>query len=167
MTALDFKGNYSARKMMISDYAKGEIAKWMLFRGHSFLKSAILLKQSGGSKDVELYNICQGLEVVLKSFLLFIDYDKYKPLLPKQKVFGHNLISLTNEVITVYNVKPLTPGELEELETLNKYYINHYLRYAGVHDIFFPSTNIEYGFVCMRILAAIKLAEKKLSVIQI
>ena len=147
--------------MEISNHAKEEVAKWMLFRGHSFLKSAILLKRSGGSRDVELYNICQGLEVVLKSFLLFIDYDKYKPLLPKQKVFGHNLISLTNEVISEYKVKPLTSGELEELEILNKYYINHYLRYAGVHDIFFPSTNIEYGFVCMKIMAAIKLAEKK------
>lgn len=134
----------------------------MLHRGHSFLKSAILLKRAGGSKDVELYNICQGAEVLLKSFLLFRNYDKYKPLLPKKKEFGHDLVRLVDAVISEYQFKPLSKPELEELETLNKYYINHYLRYAGVHDIFYPSTDVGYGLVGRKLLAGVELANRTL-----
>ena len=134
----------------------------MLHRGHSFLKSAILLKRVGGSKDVELYNICQGIEVVLKSFLLFSNYDKYKPLLPKRNHFSHDLIKLTSEVLTEYQVNDLSQAQADELERLNHYYTNHYLRYSGAHDIFFPSTDIDYALAGKKLLAAIKLADRKL-----
>jgi hypothetical protein len=148
--------------MKPTKFTKHEIAKWMLYRGHSFLKSAILLKRAGGSKDVELYNICQGIEVVLKSFLLFKNYDKYKPLLPKKNHFGHDLIKLTNEVLSEYRVNALSQAQDDELEKLNHYYTNHYLRYAGAHDIFFPSEDISYGLVGKKLFTAIKLAERKL-----
>lgn len=153
--------------MRMTNFTKIQISKWMLFRGHSFLKSAILLKRAGGSREVELYNICQGAEVLLKSFLLFKDYDKYKPLLPKKKYFGHDLVKLANAVISVYPIKPLSNSESEELETLNNYYINHYLRYAGVHDIFFSSENVEYGLTARKLLAGIKLADRVLCKSQI
>ncbi len=146
--------------MEMTQYAKNEVSKWMLYRGHSFLKSAILLKQYGGSHDVELYNICQGTEVVLKSFLLFKDYDKYKPLLPKKKKFGHNLINLANAAISEYGFKELSIYESDELEILNKYYTSHYLRYAGAHDIFFPATNVEYGLIVRKLMACIRLASR-------
>ena len=149
-------------KMEATNFTKHEIAKLMLHRGHSFLKSAILLKRGGGSRDVELYNICQGIEVVLKSFLLFKNYDKYKPLLPKKKHFGHDLIKLTIEVLSEYQANALSQTHADELEKLNHYYTNHYLRYAGVHDIFFPSTDINYDLLGKKLLAAIKLADRKL-----
>ncbi len=146
--------------MAMTQYAKNEISKWMLYRGHSFVKSAILLKRSGGSHDVELYNICQGTEVVLKSFLLFKDYDKYKPLLPKPKKFGHNLIKLANAAISEYKLKELSIDEADELKLLNEYYTKHYLRYAGKHDIFFPATNVEYKLTVRKLMACIKLANR-------
>ena len=151
------------RTMGLTDYSKTAIARWMLVRGDSFLKSAILLKRHEGSIDAVLYNICLGVELVLKSFLLFKDYDKYKPLLPRKGEFGHNLVKLTNEVICAYKIKPITSDLRDELETLNNYYINHYLRYAGIHDIIFSSSAVEYHLVCMKILAAIKLADRKLN----
>lgn len=141
-------------------YAKSEISKWMLYRGHSFLKSAILLKQSGGSHDVELYNVCQGTEVVLKGLLLLKVYDKYKPLLPKRKIFGHNLVKLANAAIFEYGVKELSTDETNELELLNIYYNNHFLRYAGAHDIFFPATSVEYGLTIRKLMACIKIASR-------
>jgi len=144
--------------LQMTQYSKNEIAKWMLYRGQSFLKSAILLKQSGGSHDVELYNICQGIEVVLKSFLLFKDYDKYKPLLPNRARFGHNLVKLTDAAIFEYGIKSLSSDETTELELLNEYYINHYLRYSGAHDLLFPSTNVKYGRIVRKLMAYIKLA---------
>ena len=149
-------------KTQITQYGKNEISKWMLHRGHSFLKSAILLKRAGGSHEVELYNICQGAEVVLKSFLLFKDYDKYKPILPKQKKFGHNLVNLANTAISEYGMKALSSHEADELELLNRYYTNHYLRYAGVHDILFSATNVEYGSTVRKLIACIKLATRNI-----
>jgi len=146
----------------MTNFTKHKVSTWMLHRGHSFFKSAVLLKRVGGNKDVELYNICQGIEVVLKSFLLFRNYDKYKPLLPKRREFGHDLIKLANEVLSEYQVKALSQAQTDELKRLNHYYTNHYLRYAGVHDIFFPSTDVGYGLVGKKLLASIKLADKKL-----
>jgi hypothetical protein len=155
--------DYGKDAMPLTNYSKEQIAKWMLHRGHSFLVSAILIKRAGGSHDVELYNICQGAEVVLKSFLLFNNYDKYQPLLPKTKHFGHDLVKLSQAVIKDYGVKPLSTEETQELERLNKYYTNHYLRYAGAHDIFFPATDIEYGLTARKLLASIKLITRKLN----
>ena len=149
--------------MGLTKYAKDEIGKLMLHRGHSFLKSAVLLKRSGGSKDVELYNICQGVEVILKSFLLLKNYDMYKPLLPKKNILGHDLVKLVDAVVSEYKIKALSKEELQELEILNNYYTNHYLRYSGVHDIFFPSTKIGYGLVARKIVAGIKLADKEIA----
>ncbi len=149
--------------MRLTAHAKKEIAKWMLVRGHSFLKSAILLKKSGGSFDVVLYNICQGIEVTLKAFLLFKDYDHYYPLLPKKKHFGHDLEKLANEVISSNSLKPLSAEESHEILTLNKYYTNQFLRYSGIHDIFYPSHNVEFGAIVKRLIVAIRYAEKNLT----
>ena len=147
--------------MKPSKFTKNEISEHMLIRGHSFIKSAILLYEAGGSKDVELYNICQGIEISLKSFLLFKDYNRYKPLLPKKKYFGHDLIKLFNEVKREYKLNELSSPVASELETLNTYYVNHYLRYSGIHDIFFPSTDVEYTLVIKKLFAGIKLADRQ------
>jgi len=150
--------------MQPSNYTKEIVAKLMLSRGHSFLVSAILLNRHGGSHEVELYNICQGIEVTLKGFLLLKNYNKYKPLLPKLKYFGHDLVKLSDAATQEYGLKPLASESKKELDELNIYYTNHYLRYSGAHDLLFPSTDLEYGAVVKRLFAAIKLTNRKLGV---
>ncbi len=147
--------------MSLTDYAKRAIASWMLERGHSFLKSAILLKRAEGSKDVELYNVCQGIEVTLKGLLLLSEYDKFNPLL--KRTYGHRLVKLGNAVISEYGIKPLSEKESEELVKLDNYYRRNYLRYAGIHDIFLPSGKLEYNHLLKKLVAAYRMIDRELN----
>jgi hypothetical protein len=63
---------------MLSNAGKQEIAKSMFHKGCAFLGAYVLLRQNDKSEPTEyvaLQNLCQSVEVILKSLLLFKDYD--------------------------------------------------------------------------------------------
>lgn len=80
------------------------VAASMFAKDKAFLSAAILLRQKGGYEFVVLHLLCQGIEVTLKGFLLFVDYDKYKP---KLRRFGHKLLSVSVEAVKAAGLLPL------------------------------------------------------------
>jgi hypothetical protein len=81
----------SATGGRLTSYPKRIVARSWYTRGKSFLGAAVLLQQHGGHGDVVLHLLCQGIEILLKSLLLFIDYDAHKP---KLKKYRHDLAPL-------------------------------------------------------------------------
>ena len=130
-------------------------------KGKNFLGAAMLLRKAGGYEYIVLYLLCQGIEITLKSFLLFHDYDKYWPLLKKR--FGHDLEKLTIEILKLFGLNPLKPLLSEELHNLNELYHNHYLRYGSFYDVLVDPSTISSERVLRRTAAALRLAERYLS----
>jgi hypothetical protein len=129
----------------------------MYEKGRSFIGAAILLRQRGGYEYVVLHLLCQGIEIVLKSFLLFHSYDTYKPLLRK---LSHDLEKIADTVLTAFKLKPLPASVRTELRTLNSLYAKHLLRYGSFYDVLVDASTIPAERVSRRILAAIRLAQR-------
>jgi len=145
--------------MKLTAHGKRMIVESMYSKGHSFLGAAALLRKNAGHEYVTLHLLCQGIEIVLKSFLLAIDYDKFMPKLRTK--FHHNLVDTTNAVITEFNLRPLKPSLKEELKCLSALYSKHRLRYASSYDIMVDPHSIASGLVFRRIVAAMRLARRK------
>jgi hypothetical protein len=146
----------------LTTYAKKQIAKAMLHRGNNFVGAAVLLEQKGGYHYVVLHLICQGLEIMLKAFLLLRNYDKYLPLLPNRQ-FGHDLVALAVEASSVFGLNPLRRSLLVELKGLSGLYKTHFLRYADFRDVLFYPNEIPYTRVTFRMLACQRLVGRELS----
>ena len=78
------------------------VCRSMYAKGVGFLGAAVLLQRQGGCQWVVLHLLCQGTELVLKSFLLFADFDKYKVRLKKH--FGHDLEKLARRALAQYGL---------------------------------------------------------------
>jgi len=135
------------------------VAQSMYGKGTSFIGASILLRERGGYEYVALHLLCQGIEIVLKSFLLFHSYDTYKPLL---RQLSHDLEKIADTVLTAFKLKPLPASVRTELRTLNSLYGKHLLRYGSFYDVLVDPSTIPSERVCKRILAAIRLVQRRI-----
>ena len=131
------------------------IADAMFEKGASFTGAALLLREKGGYEHVVLHLICQGLENVMKSILLHEDYDKHKKKI-KEKI-GHNLVKAVNAVIKVKGSKGISNELRAQLENINHFYKNHFLRYGGMSDIFIQPQKGDSELVLQKLLQVIKV----------
>jgi hypothetical protein len=137
---------------------KSTIAASMYSKGMAFIGAAILLRQQGGYQWVVLHLLCQGIEIVMKSFLLIRDYDKFKPRLKK---LGHNLEKIVKVTLKEFKLNPLPPAVATELKALNSLYATHLLRYGSGYDILVDPKTIAVDRVWRRLHATIRLARRK------
>jgi hypothetical protein len=142
----------------LTKHGKLLVAQSMHEKGKGFIGAAILLRQRGGYEYVVLHLLCQGVEIVLKSFLLFQSYDSYNPVL---KNLRHDLVKIADRVLDAFKLKPLTPAVRRELTALNSLYAKHLLRYGSFYDVLVDPSTIPSKLVFRRISAAIRLAERR------
>lgn len=154
------KVQLSTRPGTLTTAGKRRVAEAMYAKGKNFLGAAILLRKAGGYEYTVLHLLCQGIEITLKSFLLFCDHDRYWPLL--KRPFGHDLETLAGEVLDLFGLNPLRPPLSEELHDLAQLYESHNLRYASLLDVFIDPRMISSERVFQRIAAAVRLAERHL-----
>ena len=142
-------------------HGKRLVAQSMYAKGTSFLRAAILLDRQGPYDSVVLQLLCQGLEIVLKAFLLFRNYDSYASQL--QKPIGHNLEKATSTAIREFGLRPLRPSATAELRNLNRLYSRHLLRNGTPRDIILDASTIPRRRVFRKAAAALRLADRHLS----
>ena len=82
---------------------KRMVTKAMYLRGKQFFLAAYLLYEKIGKEYAFLHLLCQGLEITLKSALLYKDYDKNKIQLSKP--LGHNLDKILKLYLLEYGIK--------------------------------------------------------------
>jgi hypothetical protein len=144
----------------LSTAGKREIAKSMFGKGCAFLGAYILLRQADQSEPTEyvaLQNLCQSVEVVLKSLFLFKNYDAFRPQFGKRNGFGHDLIKLANAVIHEYSRHSLSIKSAKQLQQLSEFYANHRLRYGNGLDLFRAPQSIERKRVVRLLAHVIKI----------
>lgn len=149
-------------KLKPTTHAKSQIAKNFYLKGKNFIIAAILLRQYRGNEYIVLHLLCQGIEIVLKALLLLKNFDAYNPRMKRNKKncgFGHDLESLSTEVLSQFGLKPLRPALATELNKLNILYSNHLLRYYSPYDVLVDPSTIQSDLVLMRIRAAIRLTD--------
>lgn len=137
---------------------KRVIAASMYEKGKGFIGAALLLRRSGAFQYVVLHLLCQGIELILKALLLFLDYEKYKPQLLR---IGHDLIHAVSKLSFAVGAPALKSGISAELATLNSLYKSHLLRYGTGRDIFLDPACIPYSLVLRRTAAMIRLIERR------
>jgi hypothetical protein len=155
----------SSRNTSLSNVGKREIAKSMFGKGCAFLGAYILLRQKDKSEPTEyvaLQNLCQSVEVVLKSLLLLKDYDAFQPQFGNKNGFGHDLMKLANAVNREYSRHSLSKKSATQLELLNKFYSSHRLRYGNGLDLFIAPETIERKRVVRLLAHVIKIALSRL-----
>lgn len=143
----------------MSPYAKRLVAASMYNKGKHFIAAAILLRQKGGYEYVVLHLLCQGIEITLKSFLLFLDYDKFQP---KLRRYGHDLIKVASDVLLALKLHPLKKPLEVEFNSLSALYSDQRLRYGTGYDIFVDPNSIKSDLVMRRVAATLRLAERTL-----
>ena len=148
----------SAGPGKLTPYALKMLALDMLSRGKAFMFASVLLEKHRGSEFVVLHNLCQGIEVYLKGLLQLKDYRKYDK--KKLKKLGHDLIILTEEVRNAYSIKNFTPAFIKELNEVNFFYKNHFLRYSHPSAIFIRPSTLPINLIVRKMLAVIKMTER-------
>ena len=118
----------------------------MFGKGCAFSASYVLLLKADRSEFTEyvaLHNLCQGIEIVLKSCLLFRDFDRFKPHFGKRGGYDHDLVKLTDDTLNVFSLHKISDKSFKELKQLNEFYRNHHLRYGSGIDLFIAPNSIE------------------------
>ncbi|PIT03047.1 hypothetical protein TSA1_21530 [Bradyrhizobium nitroreducens] len=144
----------------LTDHGRKLIASALYSKGRSFVGASILLRKNGGDEYVVLHLLCQGLEIILKALLLFLDYKKYDKL---QRKLGHDLNKVICAAIEGYHLHPLRPALDAEVKALSNLYSKHFLRYAGLQDIFIAPNSIEGERTLRRLAAVLRLANRALA----
>jgi hypothetical protein len=111
----------------LTPHGKRYVAGTLFEKGKSFLRASARLQQEDGYRFVVLHLLCQGMEIILKSFLLYSNYDKY---IGQLKKIGHDLEKLAEICSKEYKVKIGRQEMIEELAGLNALYQDHILRYG-------------------------------------
>ncbi len=142
----------------LSKHGREYVASSMYAKGKAFIASALLLKRNGGSQFVVLHLFCQGVEILLKSLLLLIDYGKFNL---KLKSLGHDLVKVTDALIAELKLNKLKQEVAGELKALSDLYSNHLLRYGSGFDIFVQPNTIPYRRVLRKVCAVVKMVERK------
>lgn len=140
-------------------HGKQAIAKSMLHKGFAFFGSYILLRQNNQSEPTEyvaLHNLCQAIELILKSLLLIKDYDLFQP---KLKKIGHNLPDLAKIVTKEYSRRKLSLKTMSQLTQLNELYRNNRLRYGNGLDLLIAPHSIERKRIVRLLAHVVKRAE--------
>jgi hypothetical protein len=150
---------------ILTPHAKRMIATSTYTKGKAFIAAAMLLVSRAEKNEafgyVVLHLLCQGTELILKGIMLLTDYDKYHPERLRDKV-RHNLATAAQWAISATGAKPLRPAMQAELETLNRLYQNHLLRYGSVFDILVTPSSITSTRVLRRMAAVIRLTDRVL-----
>ena len=141
----------------LTSHGKRLVAESMYAKGKAFLGAAILLRRQNGYEYVVLHLLCQGIEISLKGLLLIADYNKYKPQLKK---LGHNLIKTAETASKIAGIKPLRPAVQAELESLNKLYSAHLLRYGSGYDLLIHPATISSKLILHRMAAVLRMVER-------
>lgn len=131
----------------------------MFRKGCAFFAAYILLlrqDQSEPTEYVALHNLCQAVELISKSLLLFKDYDQFQPTLKNK--FGHDLLKLVEVVSKEYSFRGLSTKSTEELRDLNNFYGSHRLRYGTGLDLFIAPQSIRRSRVVRLLARVVKLA---------
>ncbi len=68
----------------LARHGKTLVAYSMFQKGKEFYVAAETLRLKQDKTSVYLYLLCQSFEIIIKSLLLFKDYEKYNPLLQKK-----------------------------------------------------------------------------------
>lgn len=144
----------------LTTHGRQLIARALYSKGRSFVGAAVLLQRHGGDEYVVLHLLCQGIEIILKALLLFLDHKKYSKL---QRKFGHDLNQLISAAIDGYQLHHLRPPLAAEIKALNDFYSKHLLRYAGLHDIFIAPGSIASERTFRRLAAVLRLANRELA----
>ena len=140
-------------------YAKNLAAKKTFYDGKAFIEAALLLEQKRGASYVSLHLICQGTELILKSFLYHKDYDRFINELKKTPI-NHSLTELTNAVIEEYSAKSLDAQILEQVKALDEKYSKHKLRYTKVESMMGYYLMLETSEFTWKLCAVVKLAAR-------
>ena len=149
-----------AKPSPYTPYSKRKIAEAMYHKGRNFLAASVLLSKKGGYQYVVLHLLCQGIEIVLKSLLLFKDFDKYQRKIEKE--IRHDLEKAMNEVVKEFRPKGINNNVKIQLCKLNEMYKTHVLRYGDIVDLLLDPNTIECNLVLRKILAVLKVTEKHL-----
>jgi hypothetical protein len=150
--------------MPATQYTKRLMAQQLYHTGKHFIAAALLLRQhgrqqrSGGDEYVVLHLLCQGIEIVVKALLLYRDFDKYNRLI---KRYGHNLVRITTEALTLFQLHPLRKNLADELSALNNMYMEHRLRYGLLDRFFIEPMSIPSDLVLRHAGAVVRLAERE------
>jgi hypothetical protein len=147
----------------LTAHGKRLIAASMYGKGKAFVGAHILLKRQITDEPgqyVVLNLLAQGVEVTLKAFLLYRDYDAYRSQL--QKPFGHDLVRTARAVLDAFALNPLRGPLNSELANLSEIYSKHMLRYGNLRDVLVAPSSIPSDRVLWRLAAAIRLAERQL-----
>jgi hypothetical protein len=147
--------------MRLSNYGRKQVSLSMYVKGKNFLGASVMLREAKGNEYVVLHLMCQGIEIVLKAFLLFKDYEKYRGLL--KKPLGHDLKRSIATVISEFHLKPLSEAHMKEIELLNSLYANHMLRYGSGYDILVNPSTIPSDLIFRKMIVVIRLAERHIS----
>ena len=123
-------------KLHLSNYGKDLRSLAMYQKGREFIVAALLLRNEDRAGYVYLHLVCQGVEIIFKSLLLFKDYKTYKPKLGNRKLFGHDLCKVVNVWSKKLNGGRVNKKFYKEIEALNDHYKGHNLRYGSNLDIF-------------------------------
>lgn len=146
--------------MKATSYAKNQVSISMYEKGKSFIAAYYLLNKNNGHPQVSIHLLCQGIEIIMKSFLLMSDYDKYKNYIKRN--IGHNVHKSVTDAIQEFNLKPIATEMSNELEGLTKYFKNHLLRYGSMMDILASPNQLPYSRTLRKLVASIKLADREL-----
>lgn len=143
---------------MLTNYGQRFVAAVMYAKGKAFIGAAVLLDQKDGHPAVVLHLLCQGIEIILKSMLLRIDYTKYGPRLKK---IGHNLVRVAATVRAASGLHVFSNGALlHELTQANQFYKDQSLRYASKFDINIDPSTIPSKRLLRHITAIIQYLER-------
>jgi hypothetical protein len=147
----------------LSLWGKHEVAKSMFEKGVAFFHTYQLLQKEDLSEPAEwvsLHNLCQGVEVTLKSLLLFSDFDKYRPML--KDAFGHDLGRLFDGAILEYKLHGLSNSSKQEIAELSKFYRCNTMRYGTGMDFFIIPNGVKRERVVRLMAQIIKSTIRKL-----
>ncbi len=156
--------NSLVAEVKLSSYGKRRTAEAMYHKGCNFVAASVLLSQKGGYQYVVLHLLCQGVEIVLKSLLLFKDFDKYQRIIKKK--IGHDLEKVAKAVIKEFRPKGIDDNLRKEIRKLNNMYSSHVLRYGDVVDLVIDPDTIECNLLLKKIVAVMKVTHKNLGLIK-
>jgi predicted transcriptional regulator len=142
----------------LTPYAKRRFAIATYEKGRAFLFAALLLREKTHSEAQEYvirHLVCQGVELISKATLLFVNYDKYMPLMERH--FRHNIRMTADEALAVTKQKPLSHLLAKQLDQLSHFYSQHLLRYGGLQDIFINPDSLTYELIVHRACAGFRL----------
>ena len=98
-------------------------------RGKEFLAAALLLQQQTGNTAVVAHLIGQAIELLGKSYLLWVDPDISEKCI---KDIGHDLVKLVDAVAIHLDSRLITDEFRHQVVGLNELFLRHALRYPGV-----------------------------------